>query len=206
MLHDVFAVGCCSLDVLVELLNVGLELLDPRRLGGIGLGSRVAGRTRCELRLELAHALGERVARLLADAELAGGLVEPLGEIRDAHLVRVRNLCRWIGSRRRRRGVNGGRVERNHAKPGRVLTVGLLGRMAIVRRRDHGPNRRVRETGIAHCAQAGADAVLGLQQASVLLRKRVCDRTGGREAELHEDLSERLPGPILLSKCLRQLV
>ncbi len=100
-----------------------------------------------------------------------------------------------------------GRIQRDHAeRDGLVLTVALLRRLAIVLSRDQGPNGRVRETGVGHSAQAGADAVLGLQKAAVLLCKGVCDRAGGREAELDEDLAQRLAGPILLRERLRQLV
>ena len=57
VLDDLLAVGCCGLDVRVELLDVCLELLDAGSLRGIGLRRRVARRRRRELRLELGHAL-----------------------------------------------------------------------------------------------------------------------------------------------------
>ena len=188
MLHDRLAVGCCSLDVLVELLNVCLELLDAGGLRGVGLRRGVAGCRGRKLRLELGHALGERLARLLAGAELAGGVVEARGEICDSRFLGVGNLSRWVGVHDRRghkrRAVYGGRIHRNHSeRRRRVLTLGLLPCQTDLRIRQNGPNRGVRgEPGIGHRAQAGADAVLGLQEAAVLLGERVCDRARARRS------------------------
>ncbi len=138
MLHDRLAVGCCSLDVLVELLNVCLELLDPGSLRGVGLRRRVT-RCRRELRLELAHTIRERVTCLLADAELAGRVVETRGEIRDPRLLRVGNLSGWVGhlhdrcGHERRAVGRWRRIQRNHAERyGLALTVCLLRRLAVV--------------------------------------------------------------------------
>ena len=153
MLDDLLAVGCCSLDVRVELLNVCLELLDAGSLRGVGLRRGVARRRRRELRLELGHALGERLARLLAGAELAGGVVETRGEICDSRFLRVGNLSGWVGHRHDRRGhkrravVRGADTSESRGAPrARPEPRSPALPSADLRSRQNGPNGRVRES------------------------------------------------------------
>ena len=76
------------------------------------------------------------------------------------------------------------------------------GRQRRLRCGGLGADRRAR----GHLTQAGARAVLGAEQAAVLLGEGVGDRAGGDEAEIDEHLPERRAAAILLGEGVQKLV
>ena len=188
----------------LELLDPGLRRGGDRRLGlggvlrlGFGLGrgfELVLPQLGRGLRLGRRD-LGERLGRQL-DGELGlrdgrGGLGSGFGS-RCGSFGRGRaGQAKARAERRRRR-----RLRRcSHGRRGR-------GRQRRLRRGGLGADRRAR----GHLTQAGARAVLGAEQAAVLLGEGVGDRAGGDEAEIDEHLPERRAAAILLGEGVQKLV
>ena len=115
---------------------------------------------------------------------------------------RFGSRCRSFGSGRA--GQAKPRAERRRRRRLRRCSHGRrdLGRQRRLRRCGLGADRRTR----GHLTQAGARAVLGAEQAAVLLGEGVGDRAGGDEAEIDEHLPERRAAAILLGEGVQKLV
>ena len=184
---------------------------------GIGEnGLRLARQAR-ELRLQLPHTRRERFPLGCRSLELGAGVAESGGrlpdDVRELGLAQRElglELADAVVSSRRppRQGV--ARRQGPPARRSEAREPALLAALVAARRPRARPKacrrirRRVRDRSgsTLRALETEADAVLGLQQAAVLLRERVRHGAGRDVTELDEELAQRPARALLLGECM----